>query len=165
VASNAGAHGETVSQRIVSVLAIDRSAGVERRFSNEDFQWGYRDSMFRKNSDWIIWTVCVKLPVQCFDAARMRDYLKWRADHQPVRQPNAGSVFKNPQGQYAGALIEQCVGKGFAVGKAAISNEHANIFVNLGGATAKEFKALIETVKAKVKQKTGVVLEEEIIIL
>jgi UDP-N-acetylmuramate dehydrogenase len=76
--------------------------------------------------------------------------------------PSCGSVFKNPEGDYAGRLIEQCGLKGKCVGDAMVSSKHANFIVNKGKARASEILELIEHIKKEVGDKTGVVLEPEI---
>lgn len=85
-----------------------------------------------------------------------------RAAHQPHGRPNAGSIFKNPQGAFAGRLLEQCGLKGERIGNAAFSHEHANFIVNLGGAQAADVCALIERARDRVLQQTGVLLETEV---
>lgn len=76
--------------------------------------------------------------------------------------PSCGSVFKNPQGDYAGRLIEQCGLKGKHIGDAMVSSKHANYIVNKGNAKASEILELIEQVKKEVRDNTGVELEPEI---
>ena len=87
---------------------------------------------------------------------------KKRRDKQPLSLPSAGSVFKRPKGYYAGKLIEDAELKGFRIGDAQVSEKHAGFIVNLGNATAKDVIMLIETIKHKVKEDTGVELEHEI---
>jgi UDP-N-acetylmuramate dehydrogenase len=79
-----------------------------------------------------------------------------------LQYPSAGSFFKRPQGYFAGALIEQCGLKGFAVGGAMVSEKHAGFVVNTGEATASDIVALAETVIDRVKSETGVTLEPEV---
>ncbi len=81
---------------------------------------------------------------------------------QPLNQPNAGSVFRNPPGDHAARLIDQCGLKGLAIGGAQVSPKHANFIVNRGGASAADIEALIERVRAAVKAKTGVELIPEV---
>ena len=84
--------------------------------------------------------------------------------NQP-KQPSAGSVFKNPPGDFAGRLIEAVGLKGKRVGNMALSRMHANFLVNLGGGTFEEAKTLIEEAKMRVQNRYGLALEEEVIIL
>ena len=92
----------------------------------------------------------------------MDDLLSRRRDKQPLDMPNAGSVFKRPQGNFAGTLIEQCGLKGYTVGGASVSSKHAGFIVNNGNATCKDVLDLIEYIKKTVFEKTGVLLEQEI---
>ena len=85
-----------------------------------------------------------------------------RRDKQPLDYPSAGSAFKRPVGAFAGALIEQCGLKGYAVGGAMVSPKHAGFIVNTGGATAHDVLSLMEQVRAKVLDVHGIELESEI---
>jgi UDP-N-acetylmuramate dehydrogenase len=101
-------------------------------------------------------------------AARVRiaELLRKRLATQPLRQPNAGSVFRNPPGDHAARLIESCGLKGYAVGGARVSEKHANFIVN-PDATAKaaDIEAIIGHVRAVVRERTGVDLEAEVQII
>jgi UDP-N-acetylmuramate dehydrogenase len=81
---------------------------------------------------------------------------------QPLNQPNAGSVFRNPDGDHAARLIESCGLKGFAVGGAQVSPKHSNFIVNTGDATAADIEAAIEHVHATVLDRTGIDLVREV---
>ncbi|MDR3567748.1 MAG: UDP-N-acetylmuramate dehydrogenase [Syntrophobacteraceae bacterium] len=96
---------------------------------------------------------------------RVEAILKRRRQSQPLRYPSAGSVFKNPEGRFAGELIEKAGLKGFRIGDAQISQKHANWIVNRGKATAKEILELIEKTENEVYGTFGVRLEREIRIL
>lgn len=96
--------------------------------------------------------------------ARIRALLARRRETQPLGEANCGSVFRNPPGGAAGALIEQCGLKGKAVGNARVSEKHANFIINAGGATAADIEELIEAVQEEVRQRTGVNLEPEVTI-
>jgi UDP-N-acetylmuramate dehydrogenase len=95
----------------------------------------------------------------------MRDYLKRRRDSQPLELPSAGSVFKRPAGNYAGALIEKCGLKGSRIGGAEVSEKHAGFIVNRGGATCEDVKRLIEHIRETVLREYGIMLECEIRII
>ena len=97
--------------------------------------------------------------------AKMDDFLGRRSDKQPLEYPSAGSVFKRPEGAFAGALIEQCGLKGKYHGGAQVSEKHAGFIINAGNATAHDVKSLIREVQTEVADKTGYVLECELIIL
>ncbi len=93
--------------------------------------------------------------------SRTKSYLQYRKRSQPLSQPNAGSVFKNPQGTTAGRLIEEAGLKGYRVGDAQVSTKHANFIVNLGRACSTDALRLIETIQQAVLRRTGVRLELE----
>lgn len=96
---------------------------------------------------------------------KAREWLAKRMATQPLTQPNAGSVFRNPPGDHAARLIEASGLKGLSIGGAQVSEKHANFIVNLGNATAADIETLIETVQAKVKQAQGVELVREVRII
>jgi UDP-N-acetylmuramate dehydrogenase len=95
--------------------------------------------------------------------ARIRDLLQSRIATQPLALPNAGSVFRNPPGDYAARLIESCGLKGFAIGNARVSDKHGNFIVNpRRNARSADIEALIGHVRDVVLARTGVLLEPEI---
>ena len=96
-------------------------------------------------------------------AERMRGFRDHRVKTQPTGERNAGCMFQNPQGDHAGRLIDACGLKGTRVGDAEVSAIHANFFINLGMARAKDVRALIEQVRERVRQQTGVLLESEVV--
>jgi len=96
-------------------------------------------------------------------AERMRGFRDHRVKTQPTGERNAGCMFKNPQGNHAGRIIDECGLKGTRVGDAEVSSVHANFFINLGGATARDVRALIEQVRETVQRRTGVSLESEVV--
>ncbi|MBU4045750.1 MAG: UDP-N-acetylenolpyruvoylglucosamine reductase, partial [Gammaproteobacteria bacterium] len=85
-----------------------------------------------------------------------------RSASQPLQMPNAGSVFRNPQGEHAAKLIEGCGLKGKSIGGAQVSEKHANFIVNTGGASAADIENLIGEVQVTVLQKTGINLHPEV---
>ncbi len=99
------------------------------------------------------------------DMSAIRQMLDKRAASQPLGVPSCGSVFRNPDGAYAGALIEQAGLKGLTVGGAQVAEKHANFIINLGHATAEDIERLIETVQRRVAERTGIelVLEARVI--
>jgi UDP-N-acetylmuramate dehydrogenase len=92
----------------------------------------------------------------------MDDYFERRRAKQPLSQPSAGSVFKRPEGHFAGGLIEQCGLKGLTVGGARVSEKHAGFIINVGGAKCADVLKLIELIQKTVFSKTGVELKTEI---
>jgi UDP-N-acetylmuramate dehydrogenase len=132
----------------------------------EWFEYDYRTSRLKKQAAserWIVLQARLKLQVAppAEIAARMAAFNERRKAGQP---PGAtiGSMFKNPPGDYAGRLIEAVGLKGYRQGQAQISTVHANFFQNLGGATATEVAALIQTARTAVKQNFGIELELEV---
>jgi UDP-N-acetylmuramate dehydrogenase len=92
----------------------------------------------------------------------IKELMEKRSASQPLQQPNAGSVFRNPPGNHAAKLIEGCGLKGRRIGGAQVSEKHANFIVNVGGATANDIESLIEEVRATVEAGTGVRLHPEV---
>ena len=94
--------------------------------------------------------------------ACVEELLRRRRDKQPLEYPSAGSVFKRPEGNYAGALIEQCGLKGRRVGGAQVSEKHAGFVINRGGATCADVLSLTDQIRDIVREKKGITLELEI---
>lgn len=98
-------------------------------------------------------------------AGRMEELAAQRQSKQPLEFPSAGSMFKRPEGYFAAALIDQCGLKGFSVGGAQVSEKHAGFVVNRGEATCSQILELVEQVKHRVLDETGVTLEMEVKVL
>ena len=92
----------------------------------------------------------------------MNDYMSRRQEKQPLEFPSAGSVFKRPEGYFAGKLVEDCNLKGFSIGGAQVSEKHAGFIINRGNATSKDVLCLIEHIKKTVFDRFGVMLECEV---
>jgi len=160
VAGNAGTRErwiETVLER-VRVLGTN---GEEYDLVVSDLAYAYRDSRLKRTGEVVITAWLRGQPAERLDIERKMDELLRLRKNQPPG-PSAGSVFKNPPGDFAGRLIEQCGLKGTQVGGAKISEMHANFIVNTGSASAEDIKALIELAKAEVERRFGVRLEEEV---
>jgi UDP-N-acetylmuramate dehydrogenase len=112
------------------------------------------------------WFLSCLLTLQPGDTAesqqKIKTLLEKRGATQPTNQPSCGSVFKNPEGDYAARLIEQSGLKGYAIGGACVSEKHANFIVNTGKATAADIETLIRYVQDKVEQQQGVILQTEV---
>ena len=91
----------------------------------------------------------------------MNDRRERRMESQPLEYPSAGSVFRNPEGMFAGKLIEDLGLKGFQIGGAKVSEKHANFIINYDHATSSDIKSLIEYVKERVKQEYHIELKVE----
>ncbi len=162
---NAGAYGGEMKDVVYSVSHISQ-CGEIGRIERDKLQFGYRKSIYRSNNC-IITGVILKLKkaVQTDIQSLMDDYLQRRSSKQPLEFPSAGSVFKRPEGAFAGALIEQCGLKGKTVGGAQISEKHAGFIINRSNATAEDVKGLVKEIQHTVKSETGYDLECELIIL
>ena len=159
---NAGAYGGEIKDVITKCDYIAPD-GVSGQLSKEDMLLGYRTSVFNKNNC-VISGAYFKLNKDSQDAIkeRMNDFLARRKSKQPLEYPSAGSTFKRPEGYFAGALIEQSGLKGFSVGGAQVSEKHAGFVINKGDATARDVMDLVEYIRKKVKEDSGVDLEPEI---
>lgn len=159
---NAGAYGGEMKQVVRKVYYLDE-AGVPGSLSGEALRFGYRTSAFT-NTKKVITKADLRLTggVEAEISAKMEDLMQRRKSKQPVELPSAGSVFKRPEGHFAGALIEQCGLKGCAVGGACVSEKHAGFIVNNGGATCADVERLIEHIQTTVLRETGVLLEPEV---
>lgn len=170
LAMNAGCYGGETWNIVGSVTTVDR-AGQLRQRTRADYAIGYRTVVLKAEGGRISeeWFVAARFELPRGDGAKARTTIKEllgrRIATQPLDQPNAGSVFRNPQGDYAARLIEACGLKGYALGGAMISARHANFIVNTGGARAADIEALIETARGAVKQKFGIDLEREVKII
>jgi len=161
LAMNAGAHDGSTWEHVGGVETIDRF-GVVRIRRPEEFEVGYR-SVRGVPGEWFV-AAHLQMISGTRDLIRdqMREIMRWRKQAQPLDQPSAGSVFRNPDGDHAARLIETAGLKGRRVGGAMVSNKHANFIINEGTATAADIEALIETVRDHVKQIHGVQLVLEV---
>lgn len=170
LAMNAGCYGGETWNIVAEVTTIDR-AGRLRRRTPADYEIGYRRVSLQAGEVQASeeWFVSALVRLQPGDGKKSRniinELLSTRIASQPLSQPNAGSVFRNPPGEYAARLIEACGLKGHVIGGAMISPKHANFIVNCGGACAADIEALIDLAQAAVKQKFGVELEREVQII
>jgi len=167
LAMNAGCYGGETWRIVASVTTVDR-AGRLRQRTRADYDIGYR-TVVLKLTPHEEWFVAARFMLPRGDSAKARTTIKLllerRTATQPLNQPNAGSVFRNPQGDYAARLIEACGLKGYALGGAMISGQHANFIVNTGNARAADIEALIEAARGAVKQEFGIDLEREVKII
>ena len=162
---NAGAYGGEMKDVVYSVHHIDKEGNLGT-IKSSDLNFSYRHSIYKENG-YIIIGITVKLKLDNKNEIRnkMDDFMDRRKSKQPLEYPSAGSVFKRPEGNYAGTLIEQCGLKGKTIGGAQVSEKHAGFIINIGGATCNDVQQLIEHIQSTVKDKTGYILEREIIFL
>ncbi len=158
---NAGAFGGEMARVVMSVSGVT-AAGEVRALTREEARFAYRRSELP--AGFIITRVDFELAPGDRDRlrARVADLRAKRASRQPRGVPNAGSIFKNPPGNFAGRLLEGAGLKGTRNGGAAFSDQHANFIVNLGGARAQDVRELIEMARTRVKEQSGVWLEPEV---
>ena len=163
VIMNAGAEGTEINQVIRSLKRIMPNGGIQTLKRNE-LSFEYRKTIF-PSDEGIITEVELELEEDNHTDIQNRidKHLSRRAKTQPLSIPNSGSIFKNPDGDKAGRLIESLGLKGVSFGNAGISIKHANFIVNKGGATAIDVVRLIEHIKKEVKDKTGIELQTEIV--
>lgn len=159
---NAGAYGGEMKDVLLNSEYVSTD-GTSGEIDNEAMELSYRHSAY-ENSNLVITAASVRLAPADRNEIKstMNDILARRKEKQPLEYPSAGSTFKRPEGNFAGALIEQCGLKGVSVGGAQVSEKHAGFIINRGGATAADILSLIKHVQARVKAQTGVSLETEI---
>lgn len=164
---NAGAYGGEMKDVIESVVCLYTPDQGLYELSREQCAYSYRKSYFNTHGGCVILSAVFRLQPGDKDeiAAKMRELNEKRRAKQPLDLPSAGSAFKRPEGNFAGALIEQAGLKGFTVGGAQVSEKHAGFVVNIGGASSHDVYDLMMQVRKTVFEKSGVVLEPEVIIL
>ncbi len=161
VISNAGSKKEWIGQNVETITILDENAKIIK-LKKEECGFKYRDSRFKHRLQEIILEISLRLTSQTKEkiAEKEKNFLQERSG-QP-QEKSAGSVFKNPPGDFAGRLIDVAGLKGKRIGEAQISSQHANFIINLGNARADDVYALIKLAQETVKEKFGVKLELEI---
>ncbi len=161
---NAGCYGREIKDVLISAWLVD-SAGGRRRIGVEDLGAGYRSTALQA-TDALVTRASFRLtsadPANCL--ARIEELNARRWASLPSGVGNAGSIFKNPPGDYAGRLIEACGLKGSAEGGALISDKHANVIINRGGARARDVLALMLEARRAVEERFGVTLRPEVVL-
>jgi UDP-N-acetylmuramate dehydrogenase len=161
LAMNAGAWGGETWPHVALVRTIDRRGTVRER-TPQDFRIGYREVEGPKG-EWFLEAELALTPGDAEAATvRIRDLLDRRAATQPTGLPSCGSVFRNPPGDHAARLIEAAGLKGCTIGGAQVSAKHANFIINTGAASAADIARLIERVRARVAESSGVWLATEV---
>ena len=162
---NASAFGGDISGIIYETKIYDLKTNKIRTLSENDHKYAMKHSIFMENNDYIILEASFKLSTGQKDQieSTMNNYMQKRINSQPINQPSAGSVFKRPKNLFAPKLIEEAGLKGMRIGDAMISTKHAGFIVNTGKASSSDVNKLIEIIKAKIKEKYKVDLEQEII--
>lgn len=157
---NAGANGSETKDTLVEVTYITEEGQMEKS-PKDQLEFSYRFSSFQKKKGAIVSATFQLLPSNEARAKQLK-IIDYRTATQPYGDASAGCVFRNPSGNFAGALIEKAGLKGKQIGGARVSTMHANFIVNAGSATAEDVLALASYVKERVKEKTGFDLEMEI---
>ena len=166
VSMNAGAYNESFSDVFVSAKVLTPKLEIIE-LTNEDMDFSYRNSFIKKNRDYIVLEVVLKLKPgnkEEMNAVIEKRFEKRKAT-QPLEYPSAGSVFRNPEGMYAGKLIEDANLKGYSIGGAMISDMHANFIINKDNATGEDIINLINLAKDKVKENNNIDLYLEQVII
>jgi len=164
LAMNAGAFGGETWGLVNKVLLLNRQGDLIERQASE-FDVGYR-SVSLADDEWFV-ACYLDIPEGGDEQSRekIRQLLAKRSETQPTNIPSGGSVFKNPQGDYAARLIEELGLKGKTIGGAEVSEKHANFILNRGEATAEDIETLIGFVKKEVKDNHGISLDVEVHII
>ncbi|MBB5323775.1 UDP-N-acetylmuramate dehydrogenase [Anoxybacillus tepidamans] len=163
---NAGAHGSDMSHVLKKAQILFPDGTIEW-LTNEEMEFAYRTSILQKKRP----GVCIAAVLQLKKGKReeivtaMQKNKDYRRDTQPWNYPCAGSIFRNPLPNYAGKLIEEAGLKGYAIGGAKISEQHANFIVNIGNAKSQDVLDLITYVKGTIQRLYGIELETEVEII
>jgi UDP-N-acetylmuramate dehydrogenase len=161
VVMNAGAHGHAMDDVVTAVEVF--TADGPRRLDRDALGFGYRTSILQQRP-FVVAVVTMTLRPEAPERvrARMMAWLAHRGATQPIGPPSSGCIFRNPPGDHAGRLIDQAGLKGLAVGGARVSSVHANYVINDGNARAADVMALVQQVRARVRERTGITLELEV---
>lgn len=157
---NAGAHGRSVLELVESLTTLQE--GKVTVTLKEKLRYGYRRLELKPGE--IVLAAVFSLAAGNVGEieGRIAACLDQRRSNQQVGYPNAGSFFKNPEGRQAWRLIDEAGLRGYRIGGAQVSEVHSNFLVNRGGATAADFLELAEVIKEKVREQSGIDLEEEV---
>jgi UDP-N-acetylmuramate dehydrogenase len=160
VAMNAGIPGEETVAVLKEIAHVDMEGEV-RSYPKDALRFGYRNVALPNGV--VVSAAFLLSPAPAAQIEeKMKQLLKRRRETQPLTYPNVGSVFKNPEGSFAGRLIEEAGLKGAISGEAQISEKHGNFIINRGGATARDVVALIKKAGRRIEQERGITLELEV---
>ena len=159
---NAGAYKSDIGYVLKSAKVITPDLKI-KELTNYDLDFHYRTSFLQKNPGYICISATFILSKGNADEIMqlIEDRRKRRLESQPLEYPSAGSVFRNPEGDYAGRLIEEIGFKGKKIGGAMVSEKHANFIINYDNATGRDIVELIETIKKEIKEKYNIDLKVE----
>ena len=164
--ANAGAHGADVRGVLAEALVVD-AEGEERALGPAELGMAYRETNLKHSRpgrpDVVLQATFALEPTDSDTIAeRLGDIRRWRQEHQPIGQKSAGSVFRNPEGESAGRIIDELGLKERRLGGAMVSPKHANFIVNTGDATAADVRGLAELVRETVRRERGFELAYEV---
>ena len=165
--ANAGAHESDV-RAVLAEASVMRADGTEQTLDRDGLALTYRDSVLKHAAagvpDVVTWASFDLEPADSETIGqRLDDIRRWRQQHQPLGLPSAGSVFRNPDGDSAGRLIDSVGLKGTRIGGAVVSEKHANFIVNDQAGSAADVRRLAELVRNRVRSETGFELVFEIV--
>ncbi|WKY46983.1 UDP-N-acetylmuramate dehydrogenase [Eubacteriaceae bacterium ES3] len=165
VTMNAGAYDGEMKQCIESIEVITEDGNL-KTIHLEDCGFGYRQSVLQKH-DWVLVSVTIKLSrgEQAAILEKMTDLNQRRSDKQPLEYPSAGSTFRRPEGYFAGKLVQDAGFKGYSLGGAQVSEKHSGFVINRDNASAADILNLIAAIQNGVKEKFGVELKTEVIVI
>ncbi|AUS09342.1 UDP-N-acetylenolpyruvoylglucosamine reductase [Laceyella sacchari] len=160
---NAGAHGSEIA-RVLESAKVLLESGEWVTLSNAEMAFSYRTSILQTKMKGIVTEATFRLERGNKEeiTAQLAKFKDRRRQTQPLQYPCAGSVFRNPPGDYAGRLIQEAGLKGYRIGDAEVSEMHGNFIINRGNATAEDVLNLIAHVKKTIEEKYQVVLEPEV---
>jgi UDP-N-acetylmuramate dehydrogenase len=161
VLMNAGAFGSELGEVVTAIRGVD-AHGRLVRVPRAELRFAYRRLDLPRGFAVTALEIALRRGEPSRIEQRTAEAKRKRSRHQPLGLPNAGSIFKNPPGDFAGRLIELVGLKGAAIGGAQVSPQHANFIVNTGAATARDVRSLLEWVRATVWERRGVWLEPEV---
>jgi len=164
VVSNTGLKKKWIGEKVEWVEVYDRKEKKFKVLKKDKIEFSYRNSNLKNK---FVMNVCLKLEEKKKEKIieEIRNFIYERRKKQPLGEKSAGSIFKNPEGYYAGKIIEECGLKGLCIGDACISKKHANFIINKGKAKSSEIYKVMKVIEEKVKDKFGIELVPEIKII
>lgn len=162
IVGNAGAYNACLLDYVSEVTILNEQLEI-KTLQHEEITYSYRTTMFKEKKNALILSAKIKLTPGDKHASLdiVNDRKRRRLETQPLEYPSAGSVFRNPEGDFAGRLIEVCGLKGYQIGGARVSDKHANFIINYEDATSQDIYKLIHYVHDEVLAKTNVDLKIE----
>jgi UDP-N-acetylmuramate dehydrogenase len=166
VIMNAGAFESCIADTFIQADVL-LPTGEIRSFTSDEASLGYRTSRFKTDGGIVLRAVFKFKKISTIDELKtvQKEILTRRKSKQPIEFPNCGSVFKRPEGNFAGTLIEKCGLKGVMSGDIQVSEKHANFIVNKGKGRAEDVRILIRKIQKRVYEQFGILLQPEVIFI